>query len=733
MYIGSPAPTSFGLTTPKGPVGTSAVRAPSAAPSASKQERLEALRHERLRIMQAQASLLARPRSVARSSAGTPFTRPQASPGPSEEIDKLKSEIRQLKINEEMSEERVKELETALSKIQQPSEENDRLRQQLAREKEKVFALMAEKQRLEEEVQSMKVDKFRTEQLESEVRALKVQIKESGSWREERDRLNKESDSVRKELEMARNQYKTEKSQRLVLAAKIEQLEKDLRDAENVKIETVPFERRPTVLAAETVGVIAWKGPSPRNMATDYSPKSVTLPGIASKTVRIQESPRSVVRAPELAFPDPVTDLEGPFGGKPDTRPPVKTESFIDPFAAGDEPFDNQDSQEPFGPPDAIEEEKPFSDLKSGESMPFRSQDILPPPVKKVESFIDPFAAGESEYMGTPQREVSIQREPTSFIDVEDRGSAKKMSGPDIASIFGPSSPKPAKPVEPEWESNGWNLGSGPQEMGNPFQSEEVFSQQGRQPFGQQGLAPVHSTGSSNQHQFGQPMMPQHSQQSPFVQQGYHQPTVQGQSPRGSAQAFGSHLPSQGVRSQSHMGQYNQPPSQFAQQPQQVQFNQPAHQQVQFNPPTQQQSPQFNPPSQQQAYHQPAFTQQATGPFQNNYQQPQPAHIHPVMKQTIPGRPSPGSSPKEAPAQFGQTFASQPHAAFSRNLSNQQPVGYGSQPLPQASHAAFGTHQQPQGQPGPYGQQFAQQANQSPFGQAPPQFRQGPPNGPFRY
>jgi hypothetical protein len=661
MYGGVQAP-SLGLTTPKGPVGSAAIRAPSTALSATKQERLEALRNERLRIMQAQASLLARPRSVGRSAAGTPFgQRLTASPGPlhMEELERLKTEIRQLKINEELSKEKIRDLEAALKQIdEKPSDELVRLRQQLSREKERVFTLSSEKQRLEQELQEAKIDKFRTEQLENEVKALKHQVRESTHWREEKDGLNKQIEAYRKEAEQARNQFKTEKSQRLVLAARVEQLEKDLRDVASENIVPPTFERRPTVLAAETVGVIAWKGElSTRNDAgTDYSPK-------------------------------------------------------------------NNHSDEPST-------------------------------IRKVESYIDPFAAGEDEYIGTPEKHQPAppvfedrRTSEISFVDVEQRGSAKKTTGdevskptgstnPDIASIFGPASPerKPvALPFEQQQPDQDWG-GEQHQIPSSWQQGPTGPSPRNQQPV-QVHSVPMHSVMKQTIPGRGSPgNSPKVGPVSAFVPQTMPAPAQQS-GPFGS---FG-HAPAPQVNNPFPQQQTApapapqvQPPFQHQQQQQSFQHQQPqqpfqqhsyGHQAPSFSAPTQ--------PTQQHAAFGNRFGQQQPGAFGTQ----QMGHNGPAVQQHPP---SPFGSQQVA------HNSSQPPAnhMYQQPPHHSQPFGGSANHFqgPQGAHSHTAPSQFAHQQPQSHGvtSQFAPQQPQGQFGHnqfppQPPQFRQGPPGAPFRY
>ena len=590
MFTGAKIPPSgstLGLTTPKGPTG-SAVRAPSVL-STEKQERLEALRNERLRIMQAQASLMARPRSVGRSASGTPFGRPLATPPPIamanvEEIDKLKSEIRQLKINEELSREKIRDLEAALREGGSSSADEEivrQLKQQLAKERERIAALSSEKQRLEEELRGLKVDKFRAEQLEHEVKVLRNQLADAGSWKEDRDDLTRTIDTLKKENEAARNQYKSEKSQRLVLAARIEELEKELKDSMDTSRQS--FAKRPTVLAEETVGVIAFKGPSPRHVSTDVSPRaSVKLP---------------------------------------------------------------------------IETRKPE--------------------VKRVESFVDPFAAGETdEYLETPQKEISNIIEPktneTSFLDVEQRGSAKKLlstkeaSGADLASIFGSASPdmKPesARPLPLDEKMDSMWGGQETETTEEWNQVPETFQEEIPSGLGHTGFhhEPAHNQGHAAHNQGHGGFHHEHAHNHmPGAHAGFNQAAT-------SHSNWGHEMPKQAQPQQSW----------------------------------QQSAPATN------QWYQPAV-QQTTAPMIQT-------HLHPTMKQTIPGRPSPASSPKEAPVVIPQQaqLPQQTHPAFGRP---QQPFGgpFGAQPQQQPA-SRVGPSQ-------PLQQPPAQQPPQQAFGVHPPQ------------
>ena len=227
--------SSAGLVTPR---NSAAVRAPSTSLSSSKQERLDALRNERLRIMQAQASLMARPRSVARSSAVTPAV---SLPVVADSVvEKLKDELRQARISEDLL--REKNAET------------------LAKEKERVFVLASEKQKLEMEMRDLKMEKFRSEQLATEADALRHQLKESQNWKGEKESFVKQIEALKKDNDLLKHQVKNEKSQRLILAASLEQVQKELHDATRSSIlSSVPSvpERRPTMLDSETIQIFS--------------------------------------------------------------------------------------------------------------------------------------------------------------------------------------------------------------------------------------------------------------------------------------------------------------------------------------------------------------------------------------------------------------------------------------------------------------------------------------------
>ena len=627
---------TVGLSTPKGPSGA------AVALSAEKQERLEALRNERLRIMQAQASLMARPRSVNRSSTGTPFGRPTPPPPSTlaslEEIDRLKSEIRQLKINEELCKEKIRDMETAL---RSSTDDVDKVRQQLIREKER-------KEKLEQELEELKVDRFRTEQLEDEVKALKHQVKE------ERESLARQIETLEMEKEAVRHQYKSEKSQRLILAARVEELEKELSDAGSSS-----FTKRPTILANETV----------------VSPVSeVKLPGVESRQT-IEHSSSS------------------------------------------------------------------------------------PKSVKRIESFVDPFAAGEDEYVATPMKQVQEQQNQpeTSFVDVEQKGSTRKPSA-DLASIFGATSPKSKRADSNDlWGDQGSSVEG-------QLQVDDSFGQDVR--YGQHdGAQPA----TSHPMAYGQHAEPVASHQ---VQDHFSQPASHNAEPTMSQFARQpemvhpvtsqfSHHPAQ---SQSHAGHIVSHGENRA--PQRYHMDQP-----------------------QQPLHPAAPSWNAThqGPQQwQGYQQPAHQQAHPVMKQTLPGRPSPGSSPKEAPI-VTQPAPPGNHPAFARpqqpSYANQraangpfgssptaaspapsfqapQPIGFSMQnsqmyhqpfqssPQTNQFSAPVASHQfqqQPAQQPGFPSQAPVQgQFGNQPYQQQPPaqnqlghphpmQFRQPSAQGPFRY
>ena len=293
---------SHGLTTPR----SVPVRAPSSSLSAAKQERLETLRSERLKIMQMQTSILSR----ARSTAGTP--RSIATPPPmlfrtapaqsvdNGEVDRLHGEIRQLKINEELTRERVAALEAEVRRVESDKERLskqlsdshisakppagseeaiDKLKQQLAREKDRVFVLCTEKQKLEEEVQDLRVERFNAQKLAAEVDALKHQLGESSDWHSEKANLVSEVDALRQANETLSRQAKTEKSQRLVLQAKLEQMQKELDDssrAEHKRASTVSsipplIDRRMTV-DSEAI----------KEMTAASVKAPITLPGVIS-------------------------------------------------------------------------------------------------------------------------------------------------------------------------------------------------------------------------------------------------------------------------------------------------------------------------------------------------------------------------------------------------------------------------------------------------------------------
>jgi hypothetical protein len=180
---------------------------------------------------------MARPRSVARSNAGTPSMLLQT-----DEIERMKEELKQSRINEDLTREKNAQL--------------------LSKEK----VLVSEKLKLEQEVQVLKLEKFKSEQIAGEVDALRHQMREGDNWKSEKDRMVKELQALRKEKESLRQQLKSEKSQRLVLAASLEQVQKELHDATSTannnrssilsSVPSVP-ERRPTMLDSETIQIFA--------------------------------------------------------------------------------------------------------------------------------------------------------------------------------------------------------------------------------------------------------------------------------------------------------------------------------------------------------------------------------------------------------------------------------------------------------------------------------------------
>lgn len=342
MHAAPPA-ASIGLTTPRGPAGA-AVRAPSAALSASKQERLEALRNERLRIMQMQSSILSRPRTAMGTTPGRSIATPPPlmfrntpmkemgnenvnSTAAFEEISRLKDEIRQLKINEELARERMQELESAVARAQEeknriqrelkanerPSVNADevaKLKQQLTREKDRVFVLCTEKQKLEEEVHDLKIERFSAEKTLAEIEVLKARLEDAGDWDNVKASLEAEVETLRRDNDTFKRDLKNEKSQRLVLLARIEELEKQVRDQKRI-IDSTPVSEG--VTGFKRISVVSSIPPADDHMddtraeffAPENEPPKISLPGIIPAASRHSQDELSST-SPRLAA-QPIT------------------------------------------------------------------------------------------------------------------------------------------------------------------------------------------------------------------------------------------------------------------------------------------------------------------------------------------------------------------------------------------------------------------------------------------
>ena len=361
-------PASSGRHELKTPTNAS-VRASSV--SAAKQERLEALRSERHRIMQMQTTILSRPRSVAgtpQAPIRSPAVGPRANPQPlvfqthasvpqdgpvtsnalSYEIDQLKQEISRLKIEvdryrsmQSKDHSRIKELETDLETI---STERDRLHAQhqevstsrgsdsrrfaeiqnelnslkeranpetlekmnqeiktlrvsISREKDRVFVLMTEKQQLEEQLNDVRTNQFKAEQLQSEVNSLRVQVSEYGEWKNDKNRLVCEIETLKNDNDSLTKQLRSEKSQRLVLAARVDELQKFMENADTI-IGTTSHDSTMSQRGSLVSSIVPPNEadiPTRRNtiesVVGDFTPTRVVLPGVEPRTVESLKTP----------------------------------------------------------------------------------------------------------------------------------------------------------------------------------------------------------------------------------------------------------------------------------------------------------------------------------------------------------------------------------------------------------------------------------------------------------
>ena len=749
----------FGLVTPK---GTSAVRAPSAL-SAAKQDRLDALRSERMRIMQAQASLMARPRSVNRSAAGTPFGRTLASPAPNEELDRLKAEIRQLKINEELAKERISGLEKALDQAQAsaavPTDTSavDKLKQQLAREKERVFSLATEKQKLEEELHAVRLDRFRSEQLENEVRVLKAN---AAKWEADRELMSKQLETLRKEHDALRNQYKTEKSQRLVMAASLEQLERDLVDASRVS-SIAPIERRPTMLEPETIRVFQLSAQVPASAALGEPGNASSVIAERGDSTRLAERMGERAESPKMSLPGvSARTSNGPFDEnttptKPLEQRRVSETSFVDVEQRG-------------------------SARKMSVDMDATTANVLPAVVGKSDL---PWGVGQAEVAWTEDKPTVAAKTDLAWGDdqpEEAEQTVKHDSQHSLGDVWGHEQPVEAdvwggvKAQEPADVWNGSANVPAHQETGEEvWGHQEPWQASSRPPQttyeSKQDILHHQGTYQPNQDAFGHHATSHQPQHDVFATPA----TLQSK-----PAAFASHtsyLPNQaGFAQQAHAQRgpdmyhpqpaqqspqmYNQPavnqshysPSQrgFGQQQ-----TQPAAQRSQFSP-RQQPGPTHYPPVQQQ--YQPSqpvhqvtaeqwgqqwgvqpvassYQQQRTGqpsgsPIgQQTYSAQKAPVTHSLLKSSVSAKPTPGNSPRTAQVAPGPV-----HPAFggaSRAASPfQQPQQIGSVPHypPVAAQQPVGFHQHaPQTTPAPF-QQHAPQTTPAPFQQHPPQAAPAP-------
>jgi hypothetical protein len=93
---------------------------------------------------------------------------------------------------------------------------------------------MTEKQKLEADLHELKTEKFKNDQLKSEIVSLRNQIGDDGGWRSEKLHLQSEIEKLMKENENLTRSLRNEKSQRLILVSRVEELERNLETADTM-------------------------------------------------------------------------------------------------------------------------------------------------------------------------------------------------------------------------------------------------------------------------------------------------------------------------------------------------------------------------------------------------------------------------------------------------------------------------------------------------------------------
>jgi predicted nucleic acid-binding Zn-ribbon protein len=387
--------------------------------SAAKQERLEALRSERHRIMQMQTTILSRPRSVAgtpqapvRSPAMGPRANPQPlvfqthssvpqdSQGPSNalafEIEQLKQEISRLKLEvdryrtmQSKDHGRIKELETDLDMI---SSERDRLQEQH-----------------QKDTASRGSDSRRFAEIQNELSLL-------------RDRSNPETlEKLNQEIKNLRAAISREKDRVFVLMTEKQQLEEQLNDVRTTQFKAEQVQSELVSLRVQVSEFSEWKTERSSLVSQIESLKGENES--LTKQLRSEKSQRLVLaaRVDELQkFMENAETVIGTCDSNLSQRGSVV--SSIPPLNEADIPTrrNTMEVSESFAPTRVVLPGVETRSMKTPEKQPV-SLDLFSPPE----------TGGDQS-----KRSTSLQYQPTliasrppesSFVDIEQRGSAKKL------------------------------------------------------------------------------------------------------------------------------------------------------------------------------------------------------------------------------------------------------------------------------------------------------------------
>ena len=170
-----------------------------------------------------------------------------------------------------------------------------------------MFVLMTEKQQLEEQLNDVRTNQFRTDQVESEVVSLRFQVSEFGEWKSEKASLLAQLESLKADNDSVTRQLRSEKSQRLVLAARVDELQKYMENADTIigTYESNVSQRGSLISSIPTTNEADI--PTRRNTmeSGSFTPTRVVLPGIETRTVDSLRTPDAIASIDLL--PPPVT------------------------------------------------------------------------------------------------------------------------------------------------------------------------------------------------------------------------------------------------------------------------------------------------------------------------------------------------------------------------------------------------------------------------------------------